>query len=187
VRLFVALTPPETVVAELSRAVADLRDAAPELRWTRPEQWHLTLAFLGEVAERPRAELERRLERAARRYAPLTLACVGGGRFSGRVLWTRVDGDRDALRRLAAATRAAAQRTGLDVEDRPYRPHLTLARSAGAADLRPLVERLAPFRGTAWLADTLHLMRSELGAGPNRTARYESVTSWPLSAPAAHT
>ena len=110
----------------------------------------------------------------------MTLSCGGGGRFSGRVLWTRVEGDRDALRRLAASTAAAARRCGLAVDDRPYRPHLTLARSSQPVDLRPLVARLATFRTRPWLADQLHLMHSDLGAGPERTARYEPVASWRL-------
>ncbi len=186
-RLFVALTPPAAVVEELRDTVAALRPLAPELRWARPEQWHLTLAFLGEVPEGPRADLAERLGRAARRHSPIALSCRGGGRFSGRVLWTRVDGDRDALRRLVGSTRAAARRSGLVVDERPYRPHITLARSSAPVDLRPLVERLAAFRGTPWFADTLHLVHSELGAGPDRTARHEPVASWRLSEPAERT
>ncbi|MGH3783890.1 MAG: 2'-5' RNA ligase family protein [Pseudonocardiaceae bacterium] len=48
-RLFVALTPPDEVVEALRVCTHELRECAPELRWTRPEQWHVTLAFLGEV------------------------------------------------------------------------------------------------------------------------------------------
>jgi RNA 2',3'-cyclic 3'-phosphodiesterase len=179
-RLFVALTPPAEVVAELQAAIEPLRVEHNAMRWARPEQWHLTLAFLGEVDETARADLAERLARAASRASPLSLAVGGAGRFGDRVLWTRVTGDTEGLRRLAGSVRRAAQRAGLPVEDRPYRPHLTLARARGGVDLRSLVTMLAGFASSPWSATRLHLVRSQLGAGPGRSARYEDVYSWPL-------
>ena len=150
------------------------------LRWTRPEQWHLTLAFLGEVHDESGGELARRLARVAARAHPLTLSLGSAGRFGNRVLWTGVRGDIDALRRLAEAVRAAARRARLPVEDRPYRPHLTLARARTDVDLRPSVTTLAEFASSPWTAEHLHLVRSQLGAGPDGTAQYVAQASWPL-------
>jgi 2'-5' RNA ligase len=179
--LFVALTPPPDAVDELAAATAALRDEHPELRWTPPEQWHLTLAFLGEVGDRAREDLAQRLARAATRYPPLTLSLGSAGRFGHRVLWTRVHGDVEPLRRLAASVQAAARRARLPVEARPYRPHLTLARARDTADLRPVVDTLAGFAGRTWVATDLQLVRSRLGAGPDGGARHEPVTEWPLT------
>jgi 2'-5' RNA ligase len=67
------------------------------------------------------------------------------------------------------------------VEDRPYRPHLTLARAAGEADLRPLVQRLASWEGSPWVAAQLDLVRSRLGAAPGGFALHEPIAGWPLS------
>jgi RNA 2',3'-cyclic 3'-phosphodiesterase len=180
VRLFVALMPPGEVVEELKAGTAVLRQLAPGLRWTRPEQWHVTLAFLGEVSEHVIDELIRRLSRAATRHQPLSLSLGGGGRFGHQVLWTRVLGDRDALCRLADSVRAAARRSRLPMEQRPYHPHLTLARAAAGTDLRPLVERLVSWQGLPWVAVRLHLVRSCLGAGPGGSASYEPIAGWPL-------
>ena len=179
-RLFVALTPPGEVVEELCAGTAALRRLAPGLRWTRPEQWHVTLAFLGEVGDDVVDELTRRLSRAAARHPPLSLVLGGGGRFGHQVLWTPVQGDRDGLRRLADSVRAAARRSRLRVEQRPYRPHLTLARAGASADLRPLVERLASGPGLPWVATRLFLVRSRLGAGPDGSALHEQIAGWPL-------
>jgi RNA 2',3'-cyclic 3'-phosphodiesterase len=179
-RLFVALKPPSEAVAELDGAVAALREQVPGLRWTAPAQWHLTLTFLGEVTEGDVPHLCERLGRAASRSPALLLRFRGGGRFGRRVLFTHVDGSRDQLRRLAAGTTAAARRTGLAVEDRPYRPHLTLARADGGPDLSPLVAALHPFEGSGWEANEVHLVRSRLGAGEGRRSVYEDVDAWPL-------
>ncbi|HEY6423892.1 MAG TPA: RNA 2',3'-cyclic phosphodiesterase [Pseudonocardiaceae bacterium] len=180
VRLFVALTPPDEVVDELRAITAALPELAPGLRWTRPEQWHVTMAFLGEVADEIIDELARRLNRAAARHPPLDLAFGGGGRFGDHVLWTGVHGDREGLRRLAGSAQAAGRRIGLPIQRRPYRPHLTLARSDGVADLRPLVERLGPWEGLPWIATRMSLIRSRLGAGLDGSTRYEPIASWPL-------
>src|SRR5690606_42044360 len=83
-RLFVAVTPPPEAVAELSSATAAARAAHPRLRWTRPDQWHLTLAFLGTVGAEAPAGLVNRLARAAALHPPLRPAPPGAGPFGGR-------------------------------------------------------------------------------------------------------
>lgn len=196
-RAFVALTPPASTRAELADALAPVRAAHPDLRWTPPAQWHLTLAFLSdidgdELGEGILPELIERLTRTARRHAPMELALAGGGRFGDRVLWTRVKvfgsdvlrargrAGRDDLGTLAASVGAAARRCKIPVDDRPYRPHLTLARGRPGADLRPAAEALRDFSGTRWTADALHLVRSTLGAGSGGSAAHTVIASWPL-------
>ncbi|MGH3821641.1 MAG: RNA 2',3'-cyclic phosphodiesterase [Pseudonocardiaceae bacterium] len=188
-RLFVALVPPAEAVEELRSATAGLPALASGLRWTRPEQWHVTLVFLGEVGEvgdDTVDELTRRLSRAASRHSPLSLAFGGSGRFGHRVLWTAVQGDRDGLRRLADSAGAAARRSHLPVEHRPYRAHLTLARAGPGTDLQPLVTRLAPWQGSPWTAKALYLVRSRLGAAPEGRALHEPIGWWPLGRQISH-
>ncbi|WP_042374691.1 RNA 2',3'-cyclic phosphodiesterase [Streptacidiphilus neutrinimicus] len=180
-RLFLAVLPPESALRELDAAVRPLREwpGATGLRWTGTQGWHLTLAFLGQVDEADLPKLEPRLERVAHRHPAHTLRIAGGGRFGDRVLWAGVRGDTHALRRLAESTVAAARHSGIAVDERPFRGHLTLARGGTArADLRPFAGALSEFEGTEWTASALRLMRSHLGAGP---AHYETVREWPLS------
>lgn len=179
-RLFVALRPPPDAIGELWTASEALRREQQRLRWALPQQWHLTLAFLGEVGEETTSNLVERLGRVAARHPPLSLSLGGAGRFGNRVLWIRVRGETDRLRRLAVSVRAAARRARLPVEDRPYRPHLTLARARDGADLQPAVAALSGFEGRVWTVDELHLVCSHLGTGPGGTARHESHASWPL-------
>ncbi|MFC5187861.1 RNA 2',3'-cyclic phosphodiesterase [Actinomadura harenae] len=188
-RLFVALLPPREVLDELESFVGPLRDVVPELRWTRRELLHVTLAFLGDVDDRTLERLLPRLERAAARHDRLTLSLAGGGAFPGggahaRVLWTGLYGDRRDLARLAASTAAAGRRAGTS-SDRysTFRPHLTLARSRHPVDVRPLIEPMSSFAGLPWTAETVHLVESRLPAKGRTQVEYAPLASWPLSPP----
>lgn len=182
-RLFVAAVPPDAALAELEDAVAPLRAAAPELRWTGIASWHLTLAFLGEVREEVLPDLQARLERAARRHPPQRLAIAGGGAFPSarraQVLWAGFSADDEALAALADSVAAGARRAGAPPPgaQKKFRAHLTLARCRAPADVSELSASLAGFTGSAWTATTVHLIRSHLSSGP---PQYEDVAAWPL-------
>jgi 2'-5' RNA ligase len=181
-RLFAAVDPPTTAVEHLATAVGAL---PPSLRPVPVEQWHLTTAFYGEVAERTVPELTERLARAAARGAAMTLRLHGVGTFpkqagQARVLWAGLDGDVAELTRLAERCSAAGRRCGLAMQDRPYRPHLTLARSRhDSVDLRETVAALSPYDGDAWQATQLRLVHSTLGP----QVHHETLEEWPLPPP----
>jgi RNA 2',3'-cyclic 3'-phosphodiesterase len=189
-RLFVAVVPPSAVLDHLAAAVARLQSeqvaADPRIRWTVRAQWHLTLAFLGDVDDAVRPELHRRLARAAARHPVLRLRVGGGGAFGSarkaRVLWAGVGGDATPLRDLARSVGAAARRTGIEVSEGRFRAHLTLARLREPLDVRALVEWLSSYEGPTWSADQVELVCSHLGQGEGRRSRYETVESWPLDA-----
>lgn len=195
-RLFVAVLPPPDVLQGLADAVAPVRGlpGAERLRWTALEGWHLTLAFLGEVAPERVPELETALAAVARAHPVHRLRIAGSGRFGDKVLWAGVEGRTRELRRLAeavteAVTEAVAGAAG-QADPHGFHPHLTLARAgssrghrravqrAAAAELEGLAAALAPYRGPEWEAGELHLMRSDLDGG---FAHYESLRSWALA------
>jgi len=208
-RLFVAVPVPAEVAGELDSAVAPHRAAWPGLRWTGRDAWHLTLAFLGEVTETVSDRLTPRLERAASRHSSLSLSLAGAGAFPGpgraRVLWIGVQGDREALSRLADRVASGAKRAGAPPADeakragapparrrRRFEPHLTLARCREPADVQRLVDDLNGHAGPQWTAQEIYLIRSYLpgtGGDPGQPdtgrPRYETLGSWPLSRPAA--
>jgi 2'-5' RNA ligase len=183
VRLFAALVPPVAVLGDLDRAVEPHRAARADLRWTEREDWHITLAFLGEVAGPVADRLAPELALAAGRHPPLSLALAAAGAFPdparARVLWCGLDGDRRALAELAASVAAAAERAGAPPPDaeRPFRPHLTLALARRApADVRDLAAALTRYQGPRWQAGRVELVESRLG-GPYR---YTTIGDWPL-------
>lgn len=131
-RLFVAIELTPALTAELAAVQSRLRDAAPGLRWTRPEGTHCTLKFLGNVDAARAPAITRTLTTAAPSRYPRELALAGLGAFDGRqgprVLWCGVTGDLGPLAELAKAVDAAMETLGFPRETRPFAPHLTLAR-----------------------------------------------------------
>ncbi|QIJ63316.1 RNA 2',3'-cyclic phosphodiesterase [Streptomyces sp. JB150] len=185
-RLFAAVLPPDDVAGELAAQVDALRAlaGADRLRWTGRPGWHFTLAFYGEVDDALVPGLSARLERAAHRTEPFRLALRGGGQFGhGRALWTGADGDVATLRLLADRAEAAARKAGVPMgEHRRYQPHLTVARSREAVDVRPYVRALDAFAGRTWTVAELTLVRSNLprSGTPGEQPRYETVARWAL-------
>lgn len=166
-RLFAAVDPPPEEAAALAAA---LGGPAPGLRYVPSAQWHITTAFYGEVSDGVVAELTERLSRAAARTPLVTLKLRGAGTFpkqavKARVLWSGLEGDIDELSRLADRCAAAGRRCGLTMEDRAFRPHLTLGRARkDAVDLRDVVAALSSYAGQPWTASSLRLVRSTLGS-----------------------
>jgi 2'-5' RNA ligase len=191
-------------VADLG--VGKARAAGVNTRLAPRETYHLTVAFLGDVpdARLPDAEAAisaavtswhthaaRDLRRAARRElrrdrgeageAPLVWI-AGGGRFGrGRlsVLWAGVHGETERLATLARAVRRELKRARLPYDEKPWKPHLTIARPGDRLDREQLgADRaaLAAYHGPAWPASELVLVRSLLGPTP----RYDRLAGWPL-------
>ncbi|MFC9294144.1 RNA 2',3'-cyclic phosphodiesterase [Streptomyces sp. NPDC057011] len=179
VRVFIALAPPDDAKDELARELHPAYEAYPRMRWNRIEDWHITLAFLGELPVATVPLLQAPLADLAATRRPVELALRGGGHFDERVLWSGIDGDLDGLHRLADDVRALVKECGVPFEGRPLRPHLTLARS-GRQDQSSVVEAatgLTSFAGRRWRAERLHLVGSNFGRGPG-PIRYRDIEAW---------
>lgn len=179
--MFVALVPPPEAVEHLEEFLEPRREAAP-FRWAATEQLHVTLAFLAEVEDRRLDELVERLERAAARRTPVPTRITGGGAFPhaarARVVWAGLELDergRTEVDRMATGARAAASRSGIVVDGKRFRPHLTLGRLSRPGEVSDWVRLLDAYAGPEWVADRLTLVASHLGEGPRGRPRYEVV------------
>ncbi|GAA2497330.1 RNA 2',3'-cyclic phosphodiesterase [Streptomyces gobitricini] len=179
VRVFIALAPPDDAKRELARALRPAYDAYPRMRWNRIEDWHITLAFLGELPRTAVSLLRPPLGELAARRRPLQLALRGGGHFDERVLWSGVDGDLEGLRLLAEEVRGLVRGRGISFADRPLNPHLTLARSRrdDASSAVRAAAGLSAFSGRTWQAEHLHLVGSNVGRGPG-PIHYRDIEAW---------
>jgi 2'-5' RNA ligase len=134
-RIFIALDIPAEVRARLTEYMERVHALAPEARWARVEGLHVTLKFVGEISDARVQEVKTAL--ASVKAAPFAIRFEGMGFFpsakAARVFWAAVDGGED-LPQLASATNTALAKLGIAPEEKPYHPHLTLAR----ASVRPL-------------------------------------------------
>lgn len=158
-RLFVAVWPPDDIVAVLA---AIPRPAARGVRWSTPDQWHVTLRFLGDV-DRP-TEATAALERAE---LPVATAALGPAvaRITNEIAAVPVRG----LDELATAVIDATRESGAPPPDRPFRGHLTVARSRRRGDVTAVLG--APVVGS-WDVSSVHVVRTELHP---EGARYETL------------
>ncbi|MET7861852.1 RNA 2',3'-cyclic phosphodiesterase [Micromonospora taraxaci] len=189
-RLFVAVYPRPESVDHLTARVTRLRVAAAaatgvNVRLAEPADLHVTLAFLGDVEAARLVEVESALGLAVEsfrddRNAAPRLGLGGGGRFGqGRstVLWVGLRGEVEALHALARLIRSRLRHAGLPYDEKPFRPHLTIARPGDRMDLADIEADLDDYQGPEWPAAELLLMRSHLDSRPSR---YERLAAWPL-------
>jgi RNA 2',3'-cyclic 3'-phosphodiesterase len=176
-RLFVAVDVPAEVREAVDVACAPLRRAAPEARWVPSERWHLTLVFLGGVPwDRVDAVGAAVAAGCADLPAPVLALDGRAGTFRRQVLWAGLEAS-PVLDVVSARVRGALLGARIAFDDKPFRPHLTLARAPGRGRLpADLAESYAgPI--AAWTVPEVALVRSETGRGG---ARYTRVAAFPL-------
>jgi len=182
-RLFVAASPPDAVRRRIGALVEALRaaagPAAAGLRFAPLENVHATLQFLGAVPEERVAGVAAAVSAAASSAHPLALEVRGAGGFPTarrpRVVWLGLAGDVAPLAALAAELGRRLGPLGFPPEDRPFSPHLTIARARhprGASGLGAALASLAAAEPVPWRVGALVLVESRLGP---RGPRYEAI------------
>ena len=177
--MFVALAPPDDAKDELAGALQSAYEQHPHLRWNRIEDWHITLAFLGELPVTAVPILRPVLAQLAASRPPLRLGLNGGGHFDERLLWSGIEGELEGLHLLADEVGTLVRASGVAFQGRTLRPHLTLARARRGqqAGILSAAAGLADFVGRPWQAERLHLVGSNIGRGPG-VIRYRDIESW---------
>ncbi|MFN8035762.1 MAG: RNA 2',3'-cyclic phosphodiesterase [Acidimicrobiia bacterium] len=131
-RAFVAVVPPPAVLDAIAERVRAVSGDGPALRWMARAQWHLTMQFLGRVDDLD--VVVDAATRAAASVGAFEMQLAGSGAFpSARraaVLWLGVGTGTDALGALARGVAEAFAPLGYPPEDRPFHPHLTVARAS---------------------------------------------------------
>jgi len=174
VRAFVALPCPPELRRAIASELEEWRGLGGGVRWTPPERIHLTLRFLGDSTPDEIEEVAGDLRGISARTGPLEVVPDGIGAFPGwkrpRVVWLGLDGG-EWLERLAEAVEEAVRAAGFDPEERPFHPHLTLARIKGRGAGRAIraVRGWRPGTGRE-IVDEIVVYRSDLRPdGPRYT------------------
>jgi RNA 2',3'-cyclic 3'-phosphodiesterase len=166
-RLFVALQIPSVVKENITGLIEQLRVASPQTRWVRSENLHVTLKFIGEVAE-AKLDTIRNALTATRSNRSVTLDFRQLGFFPSekhpRVLWVGIEASTN-LQTLANDVEQALEKLGFPREDRPFSPHLTLTRFQSPRlpeKLRAAIQENANRDFGTLRSNEFHLIQSKL-------------------------
>lgn len=192
-RLFVAISLPDQIKAELALAQEELRTALPKnvVRWTRPEQFHLTLKFLGSVDLSQVGAVSDLLRGACSGFPVLRLRSERIGFFPHprfpRVIWAWVHDAAQCLPLLQQSIEAAVEGIASPEKEGDFTGHITLARCHGLkrAEAEKLFEAAKVMTDRVfgdWEATEVELIRSELRPGGSR---YTTLAAFPLARGAA--
>jgi RNA 2',3'-cyclic 3'-phosphodiesterase len=176
-RLFTGLEIP----ADVGQSLATLRGGLPGARWIDPENYHVTLRFIGDVDDVVAHEVASMLGRVRRQPFELRVEDLKsfGGRKPRAVVATI--GPSQAVMELQAEHERLMQRVGLEPEGRKYIPHVTLARlrESSSRQVADYLAVRAPFRSASFQVGRFVLFssRASIGGGP-----YVVEAAYPLAA-----
>jgi len=184
VRSFIAVAVPPEAAERLRAAQDRLRQAAPEVKWVRPDGFHITLKFLGGVDRERLGEVWQSVTRAIAGVGPFTMRFRGVGAFPNvrraRVLWAGITDGAAELTDLAGRVEGACAEHGFAREERPFQAHMTLGRVRSPTPNRDLEAAVAELEsedlGEAGV-DRVLLMKSQLTP---QGAIYTVLEQWPL-------
>lgn len=177
-RVFCAIELPSLVLEKISEHITRLRAAAPDspASWSRPENVHLTLKFLGEIAQARISDLSQAAANAVAGFSPFEILIKDTGSFprhgTPRVFWIGVDDYSGQLAQLQAKLDEECLRLGFEKEARAFNPHLTIARGRKPQGARALAaaHKEMGFVSMEVCVNELSVIRSELSSkGSNYT------------------
>jgi RNA 2',3'-cyclic 3'-phosphodiesterase len=171
-RTFIALDPGPAIRQRMIALQENLARSGAEVKWTEPDNLHLTMLFLGEVDNRELMPVCRAVEDAACQLRPFELAIEGAGCFPNmrrpRIVWIGVGEGSSEVRALHASIEAPLLELGCyRREERQFTPHVTLGRVRGdkaASQLAAAILGKQTFQAGATMIREVHVMSSETAA-----------------------
>lgn len=173
---FFALTLPEQMKEELHLQSQKLQKDFPFKKWLHRDDYHITLAFLGNASDTQRQEAVRLVESSLKNETSFELTLDGAGIFgdkkSPRILWAGIE-ESEKLRTIQQKVYDACITAGFKLDKKPFTPHITLARKyTGEQFSLESLQQTADSKQTAdFTATKVSLYQTHLGASPS----YESV------------
>ncbi len=171
IRAFIAIEIPDPIRAAIAEAQDRLKRArvGVKISWTKVDNLHLTLQFLGYIEEPVVPQISQALAGVAGQYPAFDLAVRGAGAFpnerSPRVLWVGCDNDTGNLNTLAQAVQSAMQAFGFEPEHREFSAHLTLGRVKFPKHDAALTKALDSIKNLDFgtmRVEAIHLFQSQL-------------------------
>ncbi|MBO8127282.1 MAG: RNA 2',3'-cyclic phosphodiesterase [Firmicutes bacterium] len=168
IRSFIAINLPVGARKAVASAASLLQDVADHVKWVSPHQYHLTLAFLGDLPEERLPEITEATAAVVADLSPFFVEIAGLGAFpspeKARVIWLGVTEGAKALQEVNTRLWSALRPLGFK-GDNEFHPHLTLGRvkrRQGTVSLAGVDRRLFQISWTSFSVDHLCLMKSDL-------------------------
>lgn len=177
IRTFVAVLIDDGLKAKIAEVQDQVKKLAPDVKWVTPENFHITLKFLGNVPEDVLPQVIAAVEEAALGFSPFDLAISGVGAFPNparaRVVWVGSGDGREKMSELASSVDKRLTELGFAADDKPFKAHITIGRVKTSRFLRPLAEGIGKVNaenlGTQTVS-SVAIMQSDLGReGPTYT------------------
>jgi RNA 2',3'-cyclic 3'-phosphodiesterase len=132
VRTFVAVLLAHDLKEEISKVQEQVKKLAPDVKWVAPENFHVTMKFLGNVREDDLPAVFASADETVRRFEPFEMSVSGLGAFpnarNARVVWVGLEEGRQQLSEIARAVDEDLDVLGFEREDKPFKAHITIGR-----------------------------------------------------------
>lgn len=168
VRTFIAIELPSKIQQEIAKLQAMLKKENVRVSWTKTENIHLTLKFLGDVELNRIAQISAAVQTACYNKSPFRLTVEATGCFPNRknprVLWVGISGDEEKLFALQKDIENELVKLGFEKEKRKYSAHLTVGRVKSPFGMRSVIEKMETslFIGGELIVKNVNVMKSVL-------------------------
>lgn len=159
-RIFIGIKLDEEILRAIEKFLKPFQKIGSPLKWTKPENLHITLKFIGDVSPKHYAQIETLFDEADFNMDGLELTATGCGQF-GRggalnILWVGIEKDEKVLD-MFARIEDALEKAQIPRETRPFKPHITVARNKKNFNFKP-VFNLIDETGTKWCVNSRSLI-----------------------------
>lgn len=167
-RTFIAIELPKEIKQAITALQDDLRLVQADVSWTKPENIHLTLKFLGEIEERLVSQVAQACIETAEKFTSFTLSINSAGAFPNtrqpRVLWVGLSEGVEAAQRVQAHLDERLAAIGFEREARAFHPHLTIGRIKSLKGTQALMARADDYQlpPLSFIAREIVLIHSQL-------------------------
>jgi RNA 2',3'-cyclic 3'-phosphodiesterase len=181
IRTFIAIDIPQEVKMELDKLISSLKPFAPDLKWVKAANLHLTLRFLGDVSKDSIKGLEKMLAANINSFGGFQVALSGVGGFPNlkraRVIWVGTGTGTDKLTALAPLIEKSCVDCDFGEADKPFSSHLTIGRVKFPKSLDRLAVQLesTKFESAPFDVEEVVIFKSDLSPSGPKYTRLETI------------
>lgn len=164
-RTFVSFDLPKEIKSEIAKIQSDLKKAGLETKWVKPENIHLTVAFLGPINPEQITVVSKIVNKVNQRLNPIKLSLSEISAFPNlnhaRVIFVGLSGQIETLNKIAKEAREELKRRSVWFDEKPFVAHVTLGRFKQPQDLSQIVPKIKT-KQVAFIVDKVSFKQSRL-------------------------